>query len=498
MHQSEPTKSKQFSFSLKALLIFLHRWLGVAMCLVFLLWFASGIVMIFVQYPQFTENESLDNSAAIEFSRINLSPSEALGRASVTEMPGNMSLLNVIGRPAYQFISPSRGYTTVFADDGSFLRGVSEAQAMTTVEKSNFHDGQSTPEYGGVVNIDQWTISVPRADRPLHWISLGDADGTVLYISSQRGRIVQDTTRKERFWNWFGSTIHWIYPLQIRQHASLWSNIVIYLSVAGLLSVLSGGIIGVLKLRVVKPLSGKFQSPYVGMLKWHHLIGLFTMVIIFTFTFSGLMSMEPWGLFSTSTSARQQVARYTGSSDVSLELLPDPRELKDKDGVKEVQWKSILGHSYMVAVRDLDDSEVEIVDDSGLNEQKFLAARIVGAIPKLLPHADLSELDIISSYDNYYYSRHNSFRPLPIYRAKFNDDEGTWYHINSQTGEVINRLTKISRVQRWIYSALHNLDFSWLLSRPPLWYSVLMALSMIGLFFSITGIIIAWRRLRNL
>ena len=152
----------------------------------------------------------------------------------------------------------------------------------------------------------------------------------------------------------------------------------------------------------------------------------------------------------------------------------------------------------MVAVRDLDDSEVEIVDDSGLSGQKSLAVKIVGAIPKLLPHADLSELDIISSYDNYYYSRHNSFRPLPIYRAKFNDDEGTWYHINSQTGEVINRLTEISRVQRWVYSALHNLDFSWLLSRPPLWYSVLMALSMIGLFFSITGIIIALRRLRNL
>ena len=140
MHQSDSTKENQLSLPLKALLIFLHRWLGVAMCLIFFLWFASGIVMIFVQYPQFTENESLDNSVAIEFSRINLSPSEALGRASVTEMPGNMSLVNVIGRPAYQFISPSRGYTTVFADDGSFLRGVSEAQAMTAVEKSNFHD----------------------------------------------------------------------------------------------------------------------------------------------------------------------------------------------------------------------------------------------------------------------------------------------------------------------------------------------------------------------
>ena len=487
----------KLSASLKNFLLSFHRWLGIAMCLIFFLWFASGIVMIFVQYPQFTESERLENSFPLEFSRINLSPSEALGLASVTSMPRNLKLVNVIGRPAYQFISQTRGYTTVFADDGTFLRGLSEAQAMVTIKQSNFYDGESVPQYNGLVNIDQWTISASRADRPLHRISLGDANDTVLYISNQRGKIVQDTTRKERFWNWFGSTIHWIYPLQIRQHAALWSKIVIYLSVAGLLSVLSGAIIGVLKLRILKPFSGKFQSPYVGLLKWHHLIGLFSMVIVFTFTFSGLMSMEPWGLFSTSTSPTQQVARYTGSSDVSLELLPDPRELKDKDGVKEVQWKSIRGESYMVAIRSLDDSEVEIVDNSGLNGQKSLAVKIIDAIPELLPSADLSELVIISNYDNYYYSRHNSFRPLPIYRAKFNDDEITWYHINAQTGEVINRLTKISRVQRWVYSALHNLDFSWLLSRPPLWYSVLMVLSMIGLFFSITGIIIAWRRLRN-
>ena len=486
----------KFGASLKIFLLSFHRWLGIAMCLIFFLWFASGIVMIYVQYPQFTESGSLDNSVALEFSRIKYSPSEALGRASVTELPQNLMLVNVIGRPAYQFISQPRGYTTVFADDGSFLHGLSEAQAMIAVEKSNFYDGQSVPQYDGLVNIDQWTISTSRVDRPLHRISLGDADDTVLYISNQRGRIVQDTTREERFWNWFGSTIHWIYPLQIRQHAALWSKVVIYLSVAGLLSVLSGAIIGVLKLRIVKPFSGKFQSPYVGLMKWHHLIGLFSMIVIFTFTFSGLMSMEPWGLFSTSTSPTLQVARYTGSSDVSLELLPDPRELKDKDGVKEIQWKSISGESYMVAVRSLDHSEIEIVDDSGLSGQNSLDVKIIDAIPKLLPSADLTELGLISNYDNYYYSRHDSFRPLPIYRAKFNDDEGTWYHINSQTGEVINRLTKISRVQRWVYSALHNLDFSWLLSRPPLWYSVITALSMIGLFFSITGIIIAWRRLR--
>ena len=495
MNKTALNKIARLGLFLRASLIFFHRWLGIVMCLIFFLWFASGIVMIYVQYPQFTESEHLDNSVPLEFSRINLSPSEALGLASVTDIPRNLRLVNVIGRPAYQFISQSRGYTTVFADDGTILRGLSEAQAMLTVEKSKFYDGHSVLQYAGLIDMDQWTISVSRADRPLHQVSLGDANGTVLYISNQRGRIVQDTNRKERFWNWFGSTIHWIYPLQIRQHVGLWSKIVIYLSVAGLLSVLSGAIIGILKLRIIKPLSGKFRSPYVGVLKWHHLIGLFSMVIIFTFTFSGLMSMEPWGIFTTSTSSAQQVARYTGSSDVSWELLPDPRELQDRDGVKEIQWQSILGEPYMVAVRSLADSKVGFGDES---ELKSLAARITDAIPMLLPDSDLSELEIISTYDNYYYSRHNSFRPLPIYRAKFNDDEGTWYHIDSHTGEILNRVSKVNRVQRWIYSGLHNLDFSWLLSRPSLWYSVLIALSMLGLFFSTTGIIIAWRRLRKL
>ena len=83
-------------------------------------------------------------------------------------MPQNFRLVNVIGRPAYQFISQSRGYTTVVAEDGSLLRGVSKAQAMATGKKSSVHDGQSTPHYDGVVNIDQWTISVSSADRPLH------------------------------------------------------------------------------------------------------------------------------------------------------------------------------------------------------------------------------------------------------------------------------------------------------------------------------------------
>ena len=38
-------------------LVVVHRWLGVAFCLLFAMWFVSGIVMHFVAFPALTEAE---------------------------------------------------------------------------------------------------------------------------------------------------------------------------------------------------------------------------------------------------------------------------------------------------------------------------------------------------------------------------------------------------------------------------------------------------------
>ena len=39
------------SVFIKRSLIFVHRWLGVALCLIFLLWFPSGIGMMYWDFP---------------------------------------------------------------------------------------------------------------------------------------------------------------------------------------------------------------------------------------------------------------------------------------------------------------------------------------------------------------------------------------------------------------------------------------------------------------
>src|SRR5207237_1947535 len=47
-------------------LILLHRWLGISFCLLFAMWFATGMVMHFVPFPALTEAERIDGLMPID------------------------------------------------------------------------------------------------------------------------------------------------------------------------------------------------------------------------------------------------------------------------------------------------------------------------------------------------------------------------------------------------------------------------------------------------
>jgi hypothetical protein len=53
----------------------LHRWLGIFGCLLFITWFASGIVMIYARMPQPAPHERPDRSPVLDLSTATLSPS---------------------------------------------------------------------------------------------------------------------------------------------------------------------------------------------------------------------------------------------------------------------------------------------------------------------------------------------------------------------------------------------------------------------------------------
>lgn len=475
-----------------------HRWLGIIMCLLFTLWFASGAVLMYVHYPALTEEERIGAYPPLSAASISIGPAQALALAGA-EHTGVASLrLNTLGgRPAYQVDGANRGPLTVFADNGSVLApGLSPATALKTVKHSGFATPDAQPVYGGKIEMDQWTVSSRyNAFRPLHKIAMGDASGRVLYVSDITGQIVLDTHRNERFWNWLGATIHWIYPLQLRRHPGLWSDIVTWLSLAGLLAIVTGAVIGILRLRPRKRYQRGGMSPYRDMRRWHHLLGLGCTVFLATFMFSGLMSMSPWGLFASSTSARDQILRYQGGLLGSAETLPDPRAAS-LDGIHEVNWRQVDGKVWLELSDSTGDVRIDAGDEgdsSRLNQRSI----ILQSLPALLANANVVSVTELPAHDAYYYGRSHRQRPLPVLRVQFDDPESSWYHVDPRSGAVRGRLTHADRVQRWLYNGLHSLDFRMLLERRPLWDIVLLALMVLGCLFSLSAVVIGWRRLQR-
>src|SRR5437667_12832703 len=90
---------------LKRFVVFVHRWLGVALCLIFMLWFPSGIGLMYWDYPSVSRSDRLERSAALDPSRIVLSPEEAAAKLDESQPRGQLHLNTFDGRPVYRFRS---------------------------------------------------------------------------------------------------------------------------------------------------------------------------------------------------------------------------------------------------------------------------------------------------------------------------------------------------------------------------------------------------------
>jgi hypothetical protein len=113
---------------LRRSLILTHRYFGIALSLLVAVWFASGIVMMYAGgMPRLTPELRLERLPPLDIQRVRLTPSEAGERDGTDGIFGRVVLSTTMDRPAYRF-SGGRP-TTVFADTGEVLKGVSVARS---------------------------------------------------------------------------------------------------------------------------------------------------------------------------------------------------------------------------------------------------------------------------------------------------------------------------------------------------------------------------------
>ena len=98
---------------------------------------------------------------------------------------------------------------------------------------------------------------------------------------------------------------------------------------------------------------------------------------------------------------------------------------------------------------------------------------------------------IVDADDNYAIMA--SMPNAPVYRSVCGS---TWFHIDGASGAILERLDPSRRAYRWFYSALHTMDFPVLSARPAWRSALIVILCGFGFLFSLTGVVIGWRRLR--
>lgn len=493
------------SAPLRRWLFLAHRWLGIGMCVLFAMWFASGIVMMYVGYPKLTEAERLQHLPRLHADAHLLAPAAALTGAGVHGPLATLRLAAAsAGGPVYLAMpagarkGAGAGAIVIDAVSGARLPPVDQALALKTA--AAFAGPGVALHYRGTVDEDAFTHSrALDAHRPLHRVALDDAAHTLLYVSGRSGDVVRDATRSERYWNYAGAWIHWLYPFRGNVFQPWWTDIVNWLSIAGIAVALSGTVAGVLRWRFARPYRSGARTPYPGaLMRWHHTVGLLFALVTIAWIFSGLMSMNPWRIFDSGAPPLRSAALQGGELVLSAQDATPQALLAGGGDVRELQWVRVLGANRVLAQGPA--GAPQIVDSASARPVTPDATALQAAAAQLIA-APVVRVERLSEYDLYYYARDDhtmtggASKPLPILRIVFDDPQASWVHLDPHTGAVLGRLDRSKRTSRWLFAMLHSWDWLPLLERRPLWDALLIVLSVGGLLLSGTGIVIGWRRL---
>jgi len=508
-------------------LIVSHRYLGIALSLLVAMWFASGIVMMYAGgMPRLDQQVRLERLPNIDLSKIKLTLAEAAeklgmdasaGWDSTGRGAGRLVLLTIMDRPAYRI----GGEGIVFADTGEVLEDIDQAQAQSIAARFLNLPADKVRFDRKLTEVDQWTLGQGR-QMPQYKFTADDGLGTAVYVQPRTGEVSLMTTQRARTLAWLGVIPHWLYFAPLRVNQPLWYDIMVWTSGIACFIAVMGLILAFTQWRRTTPFQLKRAIPYAGWMRWHYITGAVFGVTTLTFAYSGLLSMEP---FAWTNAEGLQVPRnvFTGGpTDLQSFKALDPSSWNaalDGRGIKEIEFSRIQDASFYVVRLALNapayarmrerlhepyNSNVGVEQDQVLvsadtlqvKQEPFSTGSLVTRLKGSLPDAPIVEETLLSEYDSYYYSR-GQLQPLPALRVKFGDPMETWVYVDPKMSQVVAEIHRLNRLERWLYSGLHNFDFKILYDYRPAWDIVMLLLCLGGLASSGIGVYLGIARMRR-
>nr|WP_321357623.1 PepSY domain-containing protein [uncultured Draconibacterium sp.] len=477
---------------LKKIVIQLHKITGSLLSLLFLIWFLSGIVLIFDGFPHASREARFNHlSTFTEANFIGLAPPETNWKGQV-----NLELCN--GKPVYRLVT-GRKAQQVF--DAKTLKPYNNFSEEYANKLASSFSGSPVKKTELQNEFDQWVPwSYYKPLLPFYKCYINNPSHTVLYISQKTGEIVQQTDRKSRWAARCGAIPHWIYLKNIRPKQGLWMNLVIILSAIGVLVSLTGIIAGFLRFK-----KGKGITPYKKLFyKWHHIFGFIFGLFVFTFILSGLFSVidvPDWMVFIPTKNEKK--INWGQKLDLAKHPAIFPYKiyeaLEQKEGIRKVSWKNMHGTpSYFVYYNNYQIPVVyQLTGDSIQKHTGYSISEIEKIAKGYLGETAFSIIQQ-EKYDNYYSGSAMYYWPEPVYKLVADDAAQTWIYINPATAEQVKRYTKNTRLRRWLYQGLHKFNFQFLKEEAE-WFRKLLLIitSLGGIAVSITGVWLSKKWLRR-
>ncbi|WP_230599111.1 PepSY domain-containing protein [Xanthomonas albilineans] len=471
-----------------ARLAWLHRWLGVLLCLSFMVWFSSGMVMLFVPFPSLPDTARWSHSEPLALAQVRIAPAMALAHS---HSDAGLRLLSVAGQPRY-VIAQDAQLRSLDGRTGAPLGLLSATQAHLVAARFGH---APVRRLTGPLETDQWIVH-QRFDpwRPFYRVDMDDSQDTTLYISARTGEVMQRTRAVERRWNWLGSIPHWVYFTVLRHDFGAWDRSVWWLGLTALVGALTGTALGLYRSWHYRHRNADGWSPYRGMLKWHHGLGLAGAVIVLAWIFSGWLSMDHGRLFSRGQPSAQALQRYAMTDLRTALTKATPAMLRALDGSSEIDfqvvggqaWASGYGGSTATATLGIqaDTGDARLLSSPERARAIRSAAQhawSVAATPRPRDDALYREADAITT------------DALRISLVAPQDAE---LYIDTHSGHPLLLLDASRQAYAWLYFALHTTRVPGLVEYPRLRIALQLLLLTTGWCLSLTGTILAVKRLR--
>jgi len=316
---------------------------------------------------------------------------------------------------------------------------------------------------------------------------------------------------------------HFLYFAPLRLNQPLWRQIVLWTSGIGIAVALLGIVLGIVQLKITRPFSFKrigSYLPYSGSMRWHYVTGLVFGVFTLTFVFSGWLSMEPWGwatkagrfgggLREAFTSNAGDLSAFPALNADAWQTIAAGKPIKEVEYVR-VQDEpfflvrrdpdagagtEIRGHEPYYAIRARDAAQTVVnARTLQLHDRDFSSDSLLARVKQAVPDTAVVNAEMLTTYDSYYYSR-DGLATLPVLRVKLDDPDSTWLYIDPRMSQLVGRVHRLDRAERWLYNGLHSLDFSFWYYKRPLWDVGMILLSLGGLTTSAIGLCLGMKRI---